>query len=124
MQSHNNVEMEDLSASAVEQQKVMPAFVEFFKESRESVMSVRKRDVTSSLRNQMFQRIDQRRSQLIMERRNQSALSLESNRRFGNELMSEALVEDLNERPPDMTVEEWNDIYIQVTRELHEAIAK
>jgi hypothetical protein len=116
--------MEDLSASAVEQQKVMPAFVEFFKESRESVMSVRKRDVTSSLRNQMFQRIDQRRSQLIMERRNQSALSLESKRRFGNELMSEALVEDLNERPPDMTVEEWNDIYIQVTRELHEAIAK
>ena len=38
--------------------------------------------------------------------------------------MSHELVEDLDQRPPDMTVEEWNDIYIEVTRELHEAIAK
>ena len=38
--------------------------------------------------------------------------------------MSHHLVEDLDQRPPDMTVEEWNDIYIEVTRELHESIAK
>lgn len=44
-----------------------------------------------------------------------------------NQLMAEAqaLTTDLFEdRPDDMTVEEWNEIYLQVQAELHEQLAK
>jgi len=29
-----------------------------------------------------------------------------------------------DDRPDDMTVDDWNEIYLEVTRELHEVLAK
>ena len=83
--------------------------------SHKSVTTVRRRDVTNELRSKIFQRISERRSQMIDQRRKH--MSTTPAQPIQNQLMQEAqaLTTDFFEdRPDDMTIEEWNDIYIQV----------
>ncbi len=54
-------------------------------------------------------------------------MSHQSKQKFESELMHTAntMLDDLkDECPDDMTIDEWNEVYIEVQREIHEVIAK
>lgn len=91
-------------------------------------MYVPNKNVVEELRTQMFMRINNRRSELIMQRRLQGKpvnMAPESKLKMGYSLQQEAeqLMQQM-ERPEEMTVEMWNETYEEIQRELNEHLAK
>jgi hypothetical protein len=88
----------------------------------------RKNTIITELSQKYLKRIKDKRSLLQQQRRNEicNSSSFPANL-IEDEIMKfePADLEDiLDDCPPEMTVDEWNKVYAEVTTELHEAIAK